>query len=965
MIRSVLVVDDDASFRHLATKIVRSWGHRVVGEAGRLDEALDKAARLRPDTVVADIGLPDGDGFALTRDLVRLPDAPRVVLISSDSDPGNGPAAQRVGACGFVPKDELTTRLRQLIEDGAPADPATAPGDARAVVRRHYASFNARDLDAYADTLAEDVEITTETGTIRGRAAARAFVAGLLETFPQVVIDMGRVVAEGPDTVVTEATFANAGAAEPQSTPDTAGVTHQIIRVREGRIVSMRSSYAARSEPLDVSILPPLQRAANLADDQAALRRVATLVARGVSEDEVFDVVNRELAGLVAADTTSLLRFERDDTITLVAAWARDRTPLPVGARRPVDDMLRSVRESGQVIRFGPAEVPAEGPFAREAREFGIRAAVGVPITVDGRVWGMSFAASLRDEPFPEETGRRIAEFTELVATALANAQARTQLQALADEQAPLRRVAERVARGASPAEIFEMVVVETCDLLKVTYTGMCRVEPDGATTLVALHNAPEEIQIGECRHDRGRGVIWRVLETGRSAHVDDYAKETGFEPERQRRLGMRSGAGAPIVVQDRLWGVIMAMSSKAPMPRETEDRLAQFAGLVATAISSAQARADLRAMADEQAALRRVAELVARGSRPTEVFDAVALEASRLLHDTPVTVARFEPGGAYTVIAGCQSPFPLGETLPIAGGGVPDLILRTGRAARVDDHTDVPDRSDSWPPRIRAACGAPIVVDGRTWGVLYATSSGAPLSATAERDLDQFASLVAAAIANAESRAQLTASRARVIAAADDARRQLQRDVHDGAQQRLVQTVIALQLAAAALADGEDGAATELVGEALQHAQRATAELRDVVHGVLPASLARGGLHAGIESLVAGLPLPVSMAVDVPRLPPGIETTGYFVIAEALTNVVKHARATRAEVRAAARDGALEIEVRDDGAGGADASRGSGLTGLLDRVAAAEGTLTIASAEGEGTTLRASLPVPEEAAAD
>jgi FixJ family two-component response regulator len=214
----------------------------------------------------------------------------------------------------------------------------------------------------------------------------------------------------------------------------------------------------------------------------------------------------------------------------------------------------------------------------------------------------------------------------------------------------------------------------------------------------------------------------------------------------------------------------------------------------------------------------------------------------------------------------------------------------------------------------------------------------------------------VAAALDYAGSREQLTASRARVVATADETRRQLQRDLHDGAQQRLVHTIITLKLAKAELADS-GGHAAELVDEALLHAERATAELRDLVRGLLPAALIRGGLRTGVESLIDHLPLPVEANLDVPRLPAHVETAAYFVIAEALTNVVKHAHARKAQVSAVVTDDALLIDVQDDGRGGAYAGKGSGLMGLFDRVQAAEGTLSLSSPPGQGTKISAALP--------
>ena len=207
---------------------------------------------------------------------------------------------------------------------------------------------------------------------------------------------------------------------------------------------------------------------------------------------------------------------------------------------------------------------------------------------------------------------------------------------------------------------------------------------------------------------------------------------------------------------------------------------------------------------------------------------------------------------------------------------------------------------------------------------------------------------------------ADLLASRARVLAAADEARRRLQRDVHDGAQQRLVHTVIALKLARDALSPGS--LPRRLVEEALRNAELAARELRDVVHGILPAALARGGLPAGVEALLDSVALPVDVRVDVPRLDPGVERTAYFVVAEALTNVVRHAHAPRGAVLihldSHARGSALVVEVRDDGTGGADPASGTGLTGLRDRVESARGQFTVISPPGRGTAVRAVLPL-------
>ena len=258
----------------------------------------------------------------------------------------------------------------------------------------------------------------------------------------------------------------------------------------------------------------------------------------------------------------------------------------------------------------------------------------------------------------------------------------------------------------------------------------------------------------------------------------------------------------------------------------------------------------------------------------------------------------------------------------------------------------------------VRSAVGTPIVVDGRLWGVMVASwgDERSPPDVTEER-MAKFAQLLDTAIANADSRDQLISSRARVLTAGDDARRRVVRDLHDGAQQRLVHTVIALKLARQAVRD-EDRQAEPLLSEALEHAQQGNRELRELAHGILPAALTHGGLRAGVDAVVARLDLPVEVDVPAERLPAEIEASAYFIVAEALTNVVKHAHAGRAEVTASLQDGTLRIEVRDDGAGGADPD-GHGLVGMADRVSALGGRLSVQSPAGGGTVVTATLPLP------
>jgi signal transduction histidine kinase len=475
---------------------------------------------------------------------------------------------------------------------------------------------------------------------------------------------------------------------------------------------------------------------------------------------------------------------------------------------------------------------------------------------------------------------------------------------------------------------------------------------------IVAMHGAEavgHVMHVGMRLDPGGDGIVQRVRRSARAVRIDDYTGVPGQNAATARELGLTCGVGAPIVTEGRVWGAL-AVLSRGPLPPTVETRLALFAELVATAIANAQTQIALRALADEQAALRRVAELVAHGTAPHELFAAVAEEASRLLGDQPMTLTRFAGDRSLVVMATRNGPAPVGTTIEFETDTLPDWVRRDGRVARVDDYRRERDAELAAEFGLAAAVAAPIVVANDVWGMLTVTSGAHALPEGTEARLLEFAELVSAALANAENTAKLTASRARVVATADETRRRLQRDVHDAAQQRLVHTIITLKLAREALAAGSD--VSGLLAEALTIAERADLDLRNAVRGILPAALTRGGLRPGLESLAMDLPLAVDLRVAAPRLPADIETTAYFVVAEALTNVVKHADATRATVDVAVGDEGLTIVVRDDGTGGADPGEGTGLTGLLDRVESKDGSLGIASPPGEGTTIHATLPL-------
>jgi signal transduction histidine kinase len=375
--------------------------------------------------------------------------------------------------------------------------------------------------------------------------------------------------------------------------------------------------------------------------------------------------------------------------------------------------------------------------------------------------------------------------------------------------------------------------------------------------------------------------------------------------------------------------------------------------------------RDELRLLADEQAALRRLATAVARNVPADQIFTAVAEEIRPLLGADNSALARFEPDRSATILAGAgqwTGEIALGASVDLDDSLAITTVFRTGGSARVDgnDYSQASGPITRYLHRVgnRSVVASPVIVDGSLWGALVASTKHEPLAADTEQRMASFTELVGTVIANAENRAELTASRARVVAAGDEARRRIERDLHDGAQQRLVSAVLTLKLARLALGDAT-GPVVELVDEALAHAEGAKAELRELAHGILPGALSQEGLRAAIDALVARVRLPVSVDVTGDRLPAALEANAYFIVAEALTNAVRHAHATSVQIAAAADAGVLRIEVRDDGVGGARTDGSSGLLGLRDRAAALNGELRVKSPPGEGTVVTASLPIP------
>jgi signal transduction histidine kinase len=713
------------------------------------------------------------------------------------------------------------------------------------------------------------------------------------------------------------------------------------------------------------------------ADEHAALRRVAILAASGAPPEDVFAAVAAEAGRLLSVDAAGVFRYDSRAAATCVAAWVNvpEDGPFAVGVRYVLGqrNALTLIARTGRPARVERTE-PAANDIVNFGREPRFIPVVGAPVTVDGRLWGAIVAMPLAGKAVPLTTEGRLAQFAELVAVTIASTEARAALSGFADEQAALRRVATLAAQGAPPEEVFLAVATEAQRLLSADVAEIARYDPGGVATIVGgwTPAGPPPYSGSEVRLG-GRNVRTLVFETGQPARLDSPDGASGPTAVLGRRLGFRSAVGAPVTVDGRLWGAMLVISAGAqPWPPDTEARLAGFAELTATAIADAQARAQLRDFAAEQAALGRVATLVARGMPPAEVFTAVAEEVGRLLHVDFVFMSRYDPDGRNTVMGAWAAadpgrPLPIGQRRKLDGRNIHALVLQTRQPARLDDYDavsgEIGDFSREWP--CRASVGAPIWVEGQLWGVIVAVSSVKPLPLSTEARLAGFTELTATALANAEAQAALTASRARMVAAADQERRRVERDLHDGAQQRLVSMALRLRAEQATLPPEAEEVA-ERLDAAVEAAVGLQEELREISHGLYPAILTDSGLRPALRTLARRSGIPVSVDVRVTeRLAEPVEAVAYYAVSEALSNVARHAGATAAEVVVIASGGVLRVRVRDDGRGGADFSRGSGLTEVKDRVEAFGGRVSLHSPRGAGTTLDITLPLSDKSAAE
>lgn len=708
-----------------------------------------------------------------------------------------------------------------------------------------------------------------------------------------------------------------------------------------------------------------------LAEEQAALRRVAELVAREASQDEVFAAVADAYSGLLGEEVR-MVRYEANDAVVVAGSVGPLEHVFPVGSRVPLggNNAVSRVFRTGKPVRIDDYR-EANGPVADTVSATGLRSVVATPIVVEGRLWGTMVVAAFRDEPIAPQTESRLAQFTELVATALANAESRAELadsearaRTLAEEQAALRRVATLVAHLSSPDEIFAVVAEEVAHVLGVPIVVLVRYETDGSAMRVlgGWSERPFPVPMGTRLVLDGPSHFADVWATGRPARLEDPTDLPGEIAVAMREAGVGSGAASPILVEGRIWGAIAMglFGSSERLPDDIEARLADFTELFAVAIANSEARDGLRRILDEQAALRRVATLVAEGAAAESVFSAVAREVAHAFDVRLVTVCRYD-SDSVVVLASLGAPqFPPGSSWPLDVPSLPATIRETGRPARIDDYsTAVGLDAVARDGGVRASVGVPIVVGGTVWGsVNIATPVEEPFPADAEGRLARFTELVATAVSNATMRAQLAASRARVIATADETRRRIERNLHDGAQQQLVTISLALRAT-------EERLPTEMTGLRLEIDRAADGltsvieELREMSRGIHPAVLTEGGLAPALKALARRAAIPVELDMQCERrLMDGVEVAAYYTVSEALTNAAKHSEASRVLITVRDADRTLRLTIRDDGRGGADPGRGSGLIGLRDRVEALGGTIDVESPPGAGTRLDVEIPL-------
>src|SRR4051794_10903959 len=563
----------------------------------------------------------------------------------------------------------------------------------------------------------------------------------------------------------------------------------------------------------------------------------------------------------------------------------------------------------------------------------------------------------------------------------------KAELERSVEEQSALRRVATLVASAASADMVFDAVSEEAARVVGAEATSVTRFEPRDVARVVGEWSAPGAPSLGRNTLIplTGDGTLARVFRGAPSARTDDYSGVSGGGADVVKQQGLVSTAAAPIVVAGETWGALIVGTTRAaPLPPDAEVRLGEFARLCSLAIGSAEVlrqllhsreqlaaaaalersrSAELQRLLAEQAALRRVATLVAGDVPADAIFAAVSEGAARVVGAESGAIGRYE-GETLTIVgrwddAGYRG-IPLGTTVSVHDEGVMGKVWHQGAPARIDDYSDVPGEAaeDIRKYGIRSIVAAPVFVGGVIWGALaVGTTSAATLPEGVEDRLTGFADLVSLAVSNAQAWESLLQSRARIVEASSEGRRRLGRNLHDGAQQRLVTVLTFLRIAEGRLTS-DPATARDVLTKAIEEIVSANHELRELARGLHPVALSERGLDMALRSLTRNASLDVTLDVPEERMPEPVEAAMYYVAAEALANATKYAEAECVEIVVRRTATHAWVEVADDGRGGADPVAGSGLRGLNDRVEALRGQLEIDSAPKRGTTIRATFPL-------
>jgi signal transduction histidine kinase/DNA-binding NarL/FixJ family response regulator len=955
-----MLVDDSEDFLRAASALLGSEGVAIVGQASSCSRALQLAAVTEPDVILVDVELGLEDGFEVARHLHRAHPPSKVVLISlRDQDEER---IEETGAIGFLRKDVLDRLAIQHLLDSSKSPRSS---------RRHTPSL-VHPSARHALMFQKEVALRRVATMVAHQVAVSEIVEAVSDELTQILGLSVTVVIEPPGSTDPSGTDTTT-----QLTASGAGRTRVVVDAEVWGSIVVEPKANTLSSP-DIQLAELLDEFASLiakavanerhetesrelVQQQSALRDIATLVAQNAGPETIFEAIVEGASQLLGG--ISFIRLFRFDMSTGILTDVSRHTPdeirnhVGAGAQFKTDESPLA----GLIVRTGqPARIEdwstVPGELAERHLQDGFGPAMGVPITVDGVIWGAITAYNMHDGTLPMGSESRLVEFSQLMATAISNVQARDNLRDLAEWQGALGRVATHVAVGDEPESVFTAVAYEAARILRVGAVALLRYDAE-ANVLVKLfgtHGGRSPVPDGTSFGLEDAPLEAKVVETNEAARLDDWSDLPGPVAAGHIANGFGQGVAAPVIINNSIWGFISAFGeADEVLPLGSEVRLAEFTRLMASAISNAEARSALRSLAEKQgAALRRVATLVAQQASPGVIFAAVAHEASRALGVQIVEVIRRADGSLLllgsTARDDLNGPLSDGEVL------VARKIKETGQAERIVNRS-VAEFNQDEPFHSTTTVGAPILVDGEHWGVIVVTSAE-DLPHDTETRLTDFTHLVAGSISNVQARDNLLASRARIVSASDETRRRIERNLHDGIQQKLVSLGMNLRTVRRRYAMSSE--VEEGLDELARDLENVVEEIRLFSQGLHPDMLTRSGLGPSIRSLARRSAIPVEVdAPDRVRYLETVEIAIYFAVSEGLANATKHSHASVVSIRITFDGSDVRATVSDDGIGGASLSGGSGLIGIIDRVEALGGRVTLDSPANVGTTITVTLP--------